>query len=314
MNTFVIIPLKKQPKAEFMVVCGISQYSHLLGDIYGRITSSFYQASQTFALNAALVEAAIIDDLKKDFGFVSESLYRRRFELFCKRLTQMIIFFQPILYLNPNYLYISSWEALARDPESLTVPSDMFKAAELWGSRFTTELDQHFLKVATCNYKQARARLKLNRPQDIAPLSVNTYPGSLMQDDYFKTVNEIIQDRLIPPNKLVLEISEKTELFQFENISSGSALKIFKNRLIEYVQQINIRFAIDDFGVAYASLSRLAGLDPSHIKIDREILHSQPNDMIIRFLHELVKANTLKPSDIILEGVDENTPISLHKL
>jgi EAL domain-containing protein (putative c-di-GMP-specific phosphodiesterase class I) len=313
-NAFVIIPLTKQPKLEFMVVCGIPQDSHLLGDIYGRITSSFYQASQKFLLNQTLVEAAIIDDLKKDFGFVSESLYSRRFELFCERLKQMVIFFQPILHLDPNDLCISSWEALARDPESLTVPSDIFKAAELWGPRFTIELDQHFLRVATYSYKQARAKLKQNRSQDIAPLSVNVYPASLMRKAYFETVKKVIKDQLISPRKLVLEISEKTELSQFEDISSGSALKIFKNRLVEYVQQTKIRFAIDDFGVAYASISRLAGLNPSHIKIDREILHSRPNDMIIRFLHELVGADNLDPPDIIVEGVDETTPISLYGL
>ncbi len=190
----------------------------------------------------------------------------------------------------------------------------MFKAAELWGPRFTIELDQHFLRVATYSYKQTRAKLRQNRSQEIAPLSVNVYPASLIRKAYFETVKSVIKDQLIPPRKLVLEILEKTELPQFEDIAYDSALQIFKNRLVEYVQQTKIKFAIDDFGVAYASISRLAGLRPSHIKIDREILHSRPSGMIIRFLHELVGANDLDPPDIIVEGVDEKTPISLHRL
>jgi predicted signal transduction protein with EAL and GGDEF domain len=50
------------------------------------------------------------------------------------------------------------------------------------------------------------------------------------------------------------------------------------------------------------------------VKIDRDILHHPPSDVIIRFVHELVGANNLNPSNVIVEGVDETTPISLHRL
>jgi EAL domain-containing protein (putative c-di-GMP-specific phosphodiesterase class I) len=90
-------------------------------------------------------------------------------------------------------------------------------------------------------------------------------------------------------------------------------LEIFKRKLLEYIK-LKIRFAIDDFGVGFASVSRLAGLYPSHVKIDREILYHQNSDVIIRFVHELVSANNLNPSIVIVEGVDETTPISLSRL
>ncbi len=91
-------------------------------------------------------------------------------------------------------------------------------------------------------------------------------------------------------------------------------LTFFKNKLLEYVHQFNIRFAIDDFGVGYASVSRLAGLNPCHVKIDREILYHQSNELIIDFVHQIVKDNNLYPPNVIVEGVDETTPIDLYKL
>ena len=315
-NVFVIIPLKYPPEAEVMVVCGLPGDSYLLADVYGRILSSFYQASQRLLLRPVLVEAAILDDLKRDYGFVSASLYNRRFHLFCERLKEMVVYFEPILHLEPEYLFISGWEALARNPDGLSAPNDLFQAAELWGPRFTVELDQYFLIVATLSYHEARKKSKQNRPQDILPLSVNVYPESLMRTAYFETVRQIVKkDKVIPDRNLILEISEKSEIPKVQDSSRlESPLIVFKKRLLEYVQKLRIRFAIDDFGVGHASVSRLAGLHASYVKIDREILHHQHSDVIIRFVHELVGANNLNPSHVIVEGVDETIPISLYRL
>ncbi len=312
-NAFVMIPLKMPPNAEIMVICGLPQNSHLLGNAYGRILSSFYQSSQIF-LQPALVEAAIIDALKKDFQLVSESLYKRRFQLFCERLQKMVVYFEPVICIDGNEFFISGWEALARDTQSLTAPVDLFEAAELWGSRFKVELDQYFLRIAVKSYKEAR-KSKQRRLSDVVPLSVNVYPESLVRTAYFETVREVLEEDIISPRNLILEISEKSELPQFHNgVKLENPLAFFKNKLLEYVHQFNIRFAIDDFGVGYASVSRLAGLNPCHVKIDREILHNQSSDLIIRFVHQIVKANNLYPPNVIVEGVDEHTPISLYQL
>lgn len=314
-KAFVLIPLKGLPQAEVIVVCGIPQDSYLLGDIYGRILSSFYQAAHKLLHSPVLVEAVILDDLKKDFGFVAAHLYERRFQLFCDRLQKMIVYFEPVLHLDADELFISSWEALARDPDTLTAPIDLFQAAEMWGPRFTIELDQYFLKTATSSYQEARKQSKQNRSKEIAPLSVNVYPESLIRTAYFETVRQVLQEKTITSRNLILEISEKTEIPQFnEGVQLKSPLTFFKKKLLEYVSQLKIRFAIDDFGVGYASVARLAGLNPSHVKIDRNILYHQPCDVIIRFVHELVGANNLNPSNVIVEGVDETTPISLHRL
>ncbi|AFY56798.1 EAL domain-containing protein [Rivularia sp. PCC 7116] len=312
-NTFAIIPLKMPPEAEIMVVCGLPRDSYLLGDAYGKILSSFYQSTQE-SLEPMFVEAAIIDALKKDFKFVSKSLYDRRFQLFCERLQKMVVYFEPVICIDVNEFFISGWEALARDTQSLTAPVDLFQAAELWGSQFKLELDQYFLRVAAQSYKQAR-KSKQRRLSDVVPLSVNVYPESLIKEAYFETVREVIEENIISPRNLILEISEKSELPNFnDGVRLDNPLLFFKNKLLEYVHKFNIRFAIDDFGVGHSSVSRLAGLNPCHVKIDREILHHQSNYLIINFVHQIVKANNLYPPNVIVEGVDEETPISLYQL
>lgn len=312
-HAFVMIPLKMPPEAEILVICGLHHNSFLLENIYGRILSSFYHNSQKL-LEPPLVEAAIIDDLKKDFGFVSEYLYERRFQLFCERLQTMVIYFEPVICIDANEFFISGWEALARDTKTLTAPVDLFQAAELWGSRFKVELDQYFLRIAAKSYKEAR-KSKQRRLSDVVPLSVNVYPESLIRTAYFETVREILEADIISPRNLILEISEKSELPQSDNgVKLENPLIYFKTKLLEYVHQFNIRFAIDDFGVGYASVSRLAGLNPCHVKIDREILYHQSNELIINFVHQIVKDNNLYPPNVIVEGVDETTPIDLYKL
>ncbi|MEA5574109.1 EAL domain-containing protein [Calothrix sp. UHCC 0171] len=313
-KAFVVLPLQEFSQAEVIVICGLTIGSNLLVDVYGKIISSFYQASQHNFPKVEVIEATILDSLKYNFGFLSSSLYQRRFDLFYQRLKQMVVYFEPVLNLEPDDLFISGWEALARNPENYTAPTDLFTAAELWGSRFTVELDRYFLNIACESYRHAR-QLTQRRAGDVVPLSVNVYPESIMRSDYFEAVQQIVKDRIISPRNLILEISEKSELPQFDHgIRLQNPLQTFKSRLIEYVSQLKVRFAIDDFGVGYASVSRLAGLNPSHVKIDRELLQHHSSHIIINFVHELVGANNLNPAKVIVEGIDETIAISLRLL
>jgi EAL domain-containing protein (putative c-di-GMP-specific phosphodiesterase class I) len=311
---FVFIPLDLASRTKFMIVAGLPEFSRYVGDAYGKIISSFYHRGQRYSEHSELVEALIIDDLKRDYKFLSLALYNRRFELFCKRLRQMTVYFEPILELDS--LSISGWEALARDPETAIAPYDLFHAAELWGVKFMIELDQHFLRVATEKYRDGRREIKQNRPQDILPLSVNVYPESLTRKAYFKTVQQIVKyEGLIPGRKLILEISEKISLPKYETDTGPKSSWLgFKTELIKYVQELKVRFAIDDFGVEHASVSQLAGLKPPYIKVDREILFHESRDIIINFVHELGASNTLDPPDVIIEGFDEESPVSLGHL
>ncbi|MBH8573244.1 EAL domain-containing protein [Nostocaceae cyanobacterium CENA369] len=333
-KAFILVPLQIEEKwdsykgakyiekGEFIVICGIEKDS-FFGDAYGQIIASFYRASQRLLPNYALVEASILDDLKQAFGFVAPSLYQRRLKLFKERLDRMIVHFEPMLDIRPGCLAIKRWEALARDPVSLKAPIDLFQAAELWGVHFSIELDKYFLKTAIESYRLARIRAKgFEESENVQPLSINVYPGSIMSRAYFKAVREAIWDALqgnpaLPPEQIILEISEKTALPIMQSLGDcASPLQEFRKRVLEYTHDTGVRFAIDDFGVGYSSISRLAGLNLPYVKIDREILQHPTSEVIIRFVLDIVKVGNANPPDVIVEGVDEEVlaKISLSRL
>ncbi len=313
-KVLMFVPLPSKSTKDLMVVCGLPENSYLLGEVYGRILGSLYAATRELtSIQTSLLEAAILDELKRSYGFLSLEIYNRRFQLFCDRLNQMTVHFQPILYLSPKRPYIYSWEALARDPDNGSAPIDLFNAAELWGLQFMIELDIFFMKNAIFDYHAACMRSPgRRRAEDIQELSINVYPQSLMHEAYFEAVKQILADEeLIQAEKLILEISEKSPL--------PDTLDVFRKKIRDYVRYLKIGFAIDDFGVGHASVNRLAGLNPAHVKIDREILYQatiQPGaiDITCRFVLDLASEGRSHAPKVVIEGFDSTSPVTLGKL
>jgi len=313
-KVFMFVPLPSKSTMDLMIICGLNKDSYFLGEVYGRILGSLYSATYELSfVNISLLEAAIIDDLKKTYGYVSVELYERRFQLFHERLHEMIIHFQPILYLSPKSPYIHSWEALARDPEISSAPNDLFNAAELWGLHFMLELDIFFLRKAVHSFCKAYTSVSgRQRSEDMQELSVNVYPESLMHEAYFNAVKEVLaNEELIQPEKLVLEISEKLPL--------PDTLEVFQKELKKYVRYLKIGFAIDDFGVGYSSINRLIGLTPAHVKIDRDTLQQEAINpgsinIICGFILDLVSERCLNAPKVVIEGFDTASPVTLGKL
>jgi|GEM_PF-579615 EAL domain-containing protein (putative c-di-GMP-specific phosphodiesterase class I)/uncharacterized caspase-like protein len=313
-KVFMFVPLPSKSTKDLMIVCGLNKNSPFLGEVYGRILGSLYSATYELTyVQISLLEAAILDDLKKAYGYVSLEIYHRRFQLFCKRLNEMLIHFQPILYLSQKRPYIYSWEALARDPENISIPSDLFRAAELWGLQFMLELDIYFIRCAVTSYHKSHNNTPgKRRVEDVQELSVNVYPQSLMHEAYFKAVKQIVIDEeIIHAEKLILEISEKLPL--------PDTSQVFRKELSNYVRDLKIGFAIDDFGVGHASVNRLIGLNPAHIKIDREILqqanfHPSSIDIICRFVLDLASEGRSHAPKVVIEGFDSTSPVTLGKL
>jgi EAL domain-containing protein (putative c-di-GMP-specific phosphodiesterase class I) len=311
----VLVPLSSSQNDTLMIIGGVPPNSVVLSDVCGRILISLEVATCEFStLQVPLVEAAILDDLRRTYGFAPTSLYHRRFELFCDRLSSMHIHFEPVLRLDPDYPYIDSWEALARDPMIECAPVDLFDAAELWGDRFMVHLDAYLMRQAVESYRHACQFHSGRRQEDIRELSVNVYPPSLMQDEYFESIRHAVQDRLIQPEKLILEISEKLPLPESNNRTSS--IEAFKKQLGRYVRDLKVGFSIDDFGAGHASVSRLTGLNPSHVKIDRELLYQdqESTEITLRFVLDLASSTRLRAPKVVVEGFDDGCPITLGQL
>jgi EAL domain-containing protein (putative c-di-GMP-specific phosphodiesterase class I) len=307
------IPIWWHDTPDLIVIGGLAAESLWLSEVCGHILTALYVATCGLTtVEAPVVEAAILDQLRLHYGFMPSSLYQRRFALFCDRLAQMQVHFEPVLRLDPDYPYIDSWEALARDPHQDCAPVDLFAAAEMWGDRFMVHLDSVLLRQAVSSYRDAYQHPSGRRQEDVRELSVNVYPPSLMEDEYFEAIRQVILDRLIQPEKLILEISEKLPLPK----STASSIDSFKKHLGRYVRDLKIGFSIDDFGAGHASVARLAGLNPSHVKIDRDLLYQErvPTEITLRFVLDLASSTRLRAPKVVVEGFDNSSPMTLGML
>lgn len=293
---------------EFLIVKGLS--SNYCTDAFAFICKKlFVSIRENNNNNVSSIEARLYDELKKIYGFVPAKMLERRFSLFKDELQNCTTQFQPVIYLDPKpeFIKIISWEALARDTKG-NLPKDLLEASELWGRKFRTELDAYFLNKAATNFYHACKEAGLS---DIPPLSINVYADSLMSDDYYNALQDTFNEkRIIPGSVISLEISEKMPL-PMEN-SSIESTKYFLDRLDKLVKDFHIAFAIDDFGIGHASISRLERLQLNYVKIDREISFHNFSEMTIRYVIDHVTKRLHGTGHIVLEGLDERVPLSVQ--
>ncbi|MBC8074894.1 MAG: EAL domain-containing protein, partial [Chloroflexales bacterium] len=245
-------------------------------------------------------------------GYVSLPMYERQFSLFTQRLAQMTVFFEPIIFLSPDAPRISAWEALARDANTALAPVDLFQTAELWGTRFKLELDMYFLRKATDIYPIDPEQL-LVRKHALLPQSVNVYPESLIRTRYFETLKQIGAAGHMPLDSLFLEISEKSNVPAIEDAPrTQHSVEAFRERLFRYMD-LGVRISIDDFGVGYASSSRLSRLGPACVKIDRDALSDAYGHFTLSYVLGLARRMP-GHTQVIVEGFDSESAYSLRRL
>lgn len=272
------------------------------------------------------MEGFALDVLRIEVGLTPNYVHDRRLGIFASEIEDITFFFQPTFHLFADNPFISSWEALARDKRSGLFPKSIFHAAEIWGSSFIGLIDKYTLRNATALYKKLwRSTSTLNFEHNQKDLSVNVFIETLFDNDYFDILREITTD-IIRPENLILEISEKTPLSSSPNIKVRTfGFEDLRERMVKIVRDLNVRFAIDDFGAGYANLTRLYNIPPSVVKIDREILLTKRADSLERSIQNFIDFIKLIVTDekqapiIVFEGYDdviaEKLPLyKLHKL
>ncbi|MBN2093297.1 EAL domain-containing protein [candidate division KSB1 bacterium] len=317
-NNCIAIPIVDHTEEALILILSFSEF-FLLEDVIGIIFNSLYLVTNSFSkvLPEVTVRSAIYDEIKFVYKYVSNNMYNRRFRDFSDELKHLEMHFEPILHLsnNPDDIFISSWEALARPAGSHYngLPARLFKAAELWGVQFQTELDLYCLRKSLETYMP-----QIAKRNERLPLSVNVYPDSILRTIYKKELEHLKKEKLLSSDgHLILEISEKT-LATSLNGDGGinQYLNDFRANMNRLSHQYGVQFAIDDFGVGWASISRLNRLLPTYIKIDREILLFEQNlgKAVIRYLKGLSNISVIGGMKIIVEGVDELIKIPLSEL
>lgn len=295
----------EERSTDVLIIADIPDDSPLLGDATPRIVRALFTASRRFThIDPVVVEAAILDELRRTMGRLPPRTYLRRLDLFADQLSDLEAFFQPVVHLFASDPSIHSWEALARDSRGNT-PTGVFATAELWGAQFMAQLDSYMLEAAVARFAEQRSA---GGDQAREALSVNCYPSSLVKDFYLERLREIVARDLIPSRNLALEVSEKNELplprGLIADTSTPSVEANFRRVIENLSHDLKINFAIDDFGVGHSSIARLLALSLSYVKVDRELLGHDAAHLTFEYIRAVVHYGRSMVPTIVAEGYE----------
>ena len=170
--------------------------------------------------------------------------------------------YQPLLTVADGRL--CSMEALvrwSRDGGRLIPPLDFIPLAEATG--LIAPLAEWVLDEA-CRQITAWRDAGLEVP----PIAINLSPYQLPHHDFPAVMRNTIKRHGLKPDQLSVEVTE-------------TALQVGAEKMeyaLQELKTLGVRCALDDFGADYSSLTRLATLPFSTVKIDRSFLTHVPAD------------------------------------
>ena len=204
----------------------------------------------------------------------------RTYALFCelKRIidTESIVpFFQPIFQLKDMKLF--GLEGLSR-PETQSVlsnPEMLFKTAIQYGCYQDLECVgwKKILTAVSGYLKDLRLFLNCN--------------PFLVEGPKFVIVTSMFQEYNVPAEKIVLEITERSAISDYE---------VFYSHLCRY-RDLGFQFAVDDVGGGYASLESIVETRPEVVKVDKHIIFGISGNpykqSIVKFIVAFCRENNI---------------------
>lgn len=203
---------------------------------------------------------------------------------------QLKAYFQPIYEAATGRLV--AVETLARwmHPErGLIPPLEFIEMAEETG--LINPLGLKILRQACVHAREWGAS---GAPEII--VTVNLSAKQIRNPMLASSIKEILRETGMPGKRLVLEVTESTLIADLDHAT----------RFIEELVAEGIKFALDDFGVGYSSLSYLGRLPVDSLKIDRSFVRDLDEDgsrgePTIRTIVALAHALNLT---VVAEGVE----------
>jgi diguanylate cyclase (GGDEF)-like protein/PAS domain S-box-containing protein len=125
-------------------------------------------------------------------------------------------------------------------------------------------------------------------------VSVNVSARQLHMPDFVPEVATVLEAYEIPPERLMVEISERVITEDVQRVAA---------RLAD-LRALGIRTAVDDFGAGYASLTHLRRLPVDVLKIDKALLADPLADVAVRLGDRLGLT-------VIAEGVETEDQLNL---
>lgn len=174
---------------------------------------------------------------------------------------QLSLHYQPKLDLRTRQVH--AVEALVRwdHPErGLLYPDAFLELVETAG--LMRSLTQCVLRQSLDQVAHWR---RMGRPLSVA---VNLSASSLVDTDLPEYVGELLAERGLPPQVLLLEITEEFLMADQDRARS----------ILQRLRSLGVQIAIDDFGTGYSSLAYLRELPVDELKLDRSFVFPMAGD------------------------------------
>lgn len=229
-------------------------------------------------------------DIAQDLALTSQ---RESLETVRQALTnkQFVLFYQPIVDMKLGT--VVAVEALLRwqhPRRGLLMPIEISPLIE--NNPLSIELGEWVLNSALTQIKQwQNTGLHLH-------VSVNIDAQQLQQENFAQRLAQIMAAHPdVEPQYLELEVIENGAFNDLENLAE----------VIQSCIDMGIRFALDDFGSGYSSLTYLKHLPASSVKIDQRFIGNMLTDPRDRAIVEgIIGLAKAFKCEVIAEGVESN--------
>jgi diguanylate cyclase (GGDEF)-like protein len=128
-------------------------------------------------------------------------------------------------------------------------------------------------------------------------VAVNTTVSDLLDVDFPREVRQALTARALPPDALVLEVTESSVLADPGRIGN----------VLAQLREFGIALSLDDFGTGYSSLSHLKSLPVQEVKLDRSFVArmcTDPTDAAI--VHAMLQLAHALGMRVVAEGVEDD--------
>ena len=245
---------------------------------------------------AACLEAVSTSDSRLGlFSVSAHSRERRRLELLRRlRSTEFLdnitLSYQPQWHLRGNRLV--SLEALVRwqDPELGTVTPNEFIPLAEEHAETATRLGEWVLETACRQRLLWRSMMP-----DVVRVGVNISATQMRTGDLHERVLDCLRRTELPPELLEVEITESVAIADFTKSDAQ----------LQALRRHGVNVAIDDFGVGFSSLSYLAQLPATTLKVDRSFIAGLNGDVrSLDLLRGICGLGHAMHMTVVAEGVE----------
>ena len=210
--------------------------------------------------------------------------------------SQFEVYFQPQFNIKAHK--VSGVEALIRwnHPEKgMIMPNDFIPLAE--ETDLICDIGNWMLDASMQILQQWNINSKLRHIK----LAINISATQFAQDEFVPYVLETMQKYNIGGEQIELEITENVLVQNIQQVVSK----------LKNLGRYGVRFAIDDFGMGYSSLSYLQELPLNNLKIDRSFLNTiQSNEDSNSIISAIVSMAKEMDMEIVAEGVENEVQLN----